>query len=384
MTTREFAKNLFSQWSDDDFCNQPVFDKLLFQVLNGQRSVNAAGVQPINYTRWAKAMRDGDRLPTVGELQAALARMEARGYVYLDEDTGELLIRTRMRNDGLEKQPTVFLSALRFLAVFDSPKFGAVMYRELERMTVPEVKSDKDHAKRLQSAITLADVAARERLQLLAARYEIPDAAPNAIPNLIPNPIGYQEGYSRPAEMPVASIPNPIPNPIPSVSGSVSVSNPRNDVGHLGGTREHARDADGTTAAVPGPDNEPPRRCKKHINDPTGYDDDCGPCANFGKAHTRWEDRQRRRAAQARSDAARADATLKARDIADCTLCDQHGYRNGIVCNHNPEQDAINKNGSAAVRAAIAASRAQPRQADPESSSTPPPAVKNTPEDSVQ
>ncbi|GAS98938.1 uncharacterized protein RMCC_5903, partial [Mycolicibacterium canariasense] len=98
---REYAKNLFSQWSDEDFCNQPVFDKLLFQVLNGQRAVNLAGIQPINLTRWRKAMRDGDRVPSEREVKAALIRMERRQYVYTDEDTGEVLIRTRIRNDDL-------------------------------------------------------------------------------------------------------------------------------------------------------------------------------------------------------------------------------------------------------------------------------------------
>lgn len=88
MTTREYAKNLFAQWSDDDFCNQPIFDKLFFQVLNGQRAVNAAGIQPINFTRWRKAMRDGEHLPAVRDLQAALVRMERRGFVFTDEDTG--------------------------------------------------------------------------------------------------------------------------------------------------------------------------------------------------------------------------------------------------------------------------------------------------------
>ncbi|WP_082133901.1 hypothetical protein [Mycolicibacter heraklionensis] len=382
MTTREFAKNLFSQWSDDDFTAQPVFDKLLFQVLSGQRAVNAAGVQPINFTRWAKAMRDGDRLPTTDELRAALARMEARRYVFLDEDTGELLIRTRMRNDGLEKQPTVFLSALRFLSVFDSPKFATVMYGELELMSVPEVRGESDHAQRLRTALELACIAAREHLASLAERYEIPNAAPNPIPNRVPNEIP----NARPAETGADPIPNRIPNPIPSVSvsGSVSVSNPPTDVGPVG-SRERAREAgDGDTASVPGPDDEPPTRCKQHAELPADAEiPNCGPCANFRRANERWHDRQRRRHAQAQSDAAHAAAALKARDIADCTLCDADGYRNGRVCGHNPEQDAINENGSAAARAALAASRAQPRPDDPESSSTPPLADKNMPEDLV-
>ncbi len=75
MTTREYSKNLFAKWIDDDWLDQPRFDKLFWEALNGQRNVNTAGIFPLNFTRWRKAMRDGPTLATDAELKAALIRM---------------------------------------------------------------------------------------------------------------------------------------------------------------------------------------------------------------------------------------------------------------------------------------------------------------------
>ncbi|MFA5711991.1 hypothetical protein, partial [Mycolicibacterium sp.] len=251
MTTREYAKNLFSQWSDDDFCNQPIFDKLLYQVVNGQRAVNAAGIQPIHYMRWRKAMRDGDQLPTEQDLRDALARMEARRYVYVDEDTGELLIRSRIRRDELEKQPTMFLAALRLLAVLDSPKFAAVMIDELARLDTPEVKGDKEYAKRLRVNLEETRHAAELRLKTLADQYTGPTTGPSQGPSQ-GGSTGPSPGPSRgPSPRPAETGPTPGPSPGGSTgpSGSGSGSGSVTSVGgHLGGSRARTREAD-TTAA---------------------------------------------------------------------------------------------------------------------------------------
>ena len=364
MTTREFAKNLFSQWSDEDFCAQPVFDKLLFQVLNGQRGVNAAGIQPINFTRWCKAMRDGDRVPTVGTLREALARMESRGFVYTDEDTGEVLIRSRIRRDELDKQPTMFLAALRILVCVDSPKFASVLSAELDRLVVPEVKGDSPYSKRLRDSLGQTHEAAREHLRRLGDRFR---THPNG-----PTPGGSKGDtrrvtagesagpFPRPGEMQTTSGGSPGGSKGPSGSGSVSGSGSSFVVGHLGETREPDADTDPT--ADPGPRNGPPEnhpdpepaaRCPKHA----GTDDDpgpCGPCGNFRKAHDRWAEREHRRRAQAASDAAHQAAELRAAAIRACGLCDPDGYLpTRVVCDHVDRVDT-NARGMAACRAALA------------------------------
>ncbi|UVT31617.1 RepA-like replication initiator [Mycobacterium phage Mask] len=353
MTTREYAKNLFSQWSDEDFCTQPIFDKLLFQVVNGQRAVNAAGIQPINFTRWRKAMRDGDRVPTEQELRDALDRLEARRYTFLDEDTGELLIRSRIRRDELDKQPTMFLAALRILAVIDSPKFAHVMLDELSRMATPEVKGDKDYSKRLRTTLEETRHAAELRLKTLADQYQPAPVGPTEGPSHGdtpgptngPTPGGSTGPSPRPGETQPAWGPSQGPSQGPSGSGSGSGSL-TSVGGHLGGTREARDDATDPTAGdhpsdEPPTENpadpEPPTRCRRHRPLPADAEiPDCGPCANFRKAHDRWTERQARAQAEARSAANHTRAALITQAIQACDMCDDDGYVLGTtrVCDH--------------------------------------------------
>jgi hypothetical protein len=368
MTTREFAKNLFSQWSDEDFCAQPVFDKLLFQVLNGQRGVNAAGIQPINFTRWCKAMRDGDRVPSVGTIREALARMESRGFVYTDEDTGEVLIRSRIRRDELDKQPTMFLAALRILVCVDSPKFASVLAAELDRLVVPEVKGESPYSKRLRDSLGQTHEAAREHLRRLGDGFRTHLNGPT-----LGGSPGGSKGDTRGASNGESAGPSPRPGEMqttlggspggskgPSGSGSVSGSGSSFVVGNLGGTREPDAETTDPTAGPgprnepPGnhPDPEPPTRCRKHAG--TGDDPGpCGPCANFRKAHDRWAEREHRRQAQAASTAAHQAAELRTAAIEACGLCDADGYLpTRVVCDHVDRVDT-NARGMAACRAAL-------------------------------
>lgn len=362
MTTREYAKNLFAQWSDDDFCNQPIFDKLFFQVLNGQRAVNAAGIQPINFTRWRKAMRDGDHLPAVGDLQAALVRMERRGFVFTDEDTGEVLVRSRIRRDELDKQPTMFLAALRILAVIDSPKFAAVLADELDRMNVPEVKGDKDYSKRLRDSLNDTHTAARTHLKTLADEHPQPFPEPfdglTEGPSQGPTPRPSTGPTPSPGEMGPTPGPSPRPTQGPSGSGSVSGSGSPPVDGYFGETREAPSETD--THDAPKPGNEPPQHCRSH---PDGTDNACRPCATFRTAHDRWTQRQARTQAHAASDAAHERAALRDNAIAACNLCDPDGYKGGQVCNHNPAQADTNARGRQLVQAAL--SRTEP-EAEPD------------------
>jgi hypothetical protein len=385
VTTREYAKNLFSKWSDDDWLNQPVFDKLFWEALNGSRSVNAAGIQPINFTRWRKQLRDGDTLPPVSELKAALVRMERRGYVFTDEDTGEVLIRSRIRNDGLDKQPTMFLGALRILAVIDSPKFAAVMHVELARMVCPEVTGEKDYAKQLRAALNKASVAARAHLETLAATCTDPLPEPfegeslgeSPRPTWGDSPRGSNGGSTRPAETGPTDGPTPRGSTGPPVSVSVSVSPSRPTDTHLG--RGHTRNDEPAQTAPPAPSDEPPRRCPKHED----HDDPplCGNCAEARRANDKWNLAQRKaetetlnaQAAQRRAD----EATARTQAIANCPLCDPDGYRlpdTLTVCDHQPDRAQTNARGIAAVRAAL---KRQPTDDEPPPE---PPEPENEPE----
>ncbi|OMB96483.1 hypothetical protein A5733_11465 [Mycobacterium sp. NS-7484] len=313
MTTREYAKNLFSTWSDDDFCAQPIFDKLLFQVLNGQRTVNTAGVFPINFTRWRKAMRDGQAEPTERDLKAALIRLERRRYVFVDESTGEGLIRSRVRRDELDKQPNVLLSALRLIGTFDSPKFAAVMLGELDRIALPEVKGDSPSANRLRENLKRAEADARTHLARVSEGLSEPFAEPFAEDF----PEGLPEPFARPGKTSESGNPsgNPSLNPSVSVSGSVSVSKSPSVGGWVGEVDAEPNET-GQTAAAPDRNGPPPERCPKHINDTDPPP--CGACRGYRQRRERWDAESGDRAAQAR---AAFWAAVRA-----CPDCDDRGH----------------------------------------------------------
>lgn len=388
MSTREYAKNLFSKWSDEDWLNQPLFDKLFWECLNGSRAVNLIGVFPLNFTRWRKAMRDGPVLATEVEVKASLIHMQRRRAVFVDENTGEALIRTRIRNDELDKQPNVLLSALRMLAVLDSPIFAAVLLEEMDRISLPVIDKTTPAAMRLRDNLKRAWDDARTHLEALAEGTAEP----------FPEPFGedFPEGLPRPGEMQTAE--NPSRNPSVSVSGSVSVSPSPSVGGYVGDSR--ARDDD-TTPEPPhcadchaplhtgadhrphpsgkcpdcrrkptdaGDDPEPPTRCKAHAALPIDAEvPNCPHCGTFGTAHARWQIRERRRQAASTSQAALDRAALQAEAITNCHLCGPDGYREGATapCDHI-DRTATHARGRALVTAALTKPTPDPEPEQPD------------------
>ena len=330
---REFAKAWFSLFTDEDFADQDAGDKWLYIVLLGQPALNYAGVQPLNLRRWRKACRTDQGTPTEREMKARLLRLERRGYVFTDEDTGEVLARSFIRNDEVYKQPNVFKSALRAVAQIESPKLAAVMRDELDRIEQPEVKSEK-----LAADLAMLRGAADRHL----ARTLEPFA--EGLPE------GFGEG-SVVVEVEVVGT-----DPALRLGEYACEETP---TGQTEPTDTHIEPTEG-----PADDVEPPSRCRAHrdaIDDPGP----CGPCANFRKAHERWETRTKARsleaardeAAQRREDRA-AQAQAEQALIDACNLCDDNGYRTGRVCDHDPTADQRNARGAAAARAAVEAALA--------------------------
>jgi hypothetical protein len=363
---REYAKNWFSMWTDDDFCNQPRFDKLLYQVLLGQppTMLNYAGVQTINFKRWRKAMRDGDQLPTELEMKAALVRMERRRNVYTDDETGEMLIRSFIRRDEVYKQPNVMLSALRAAAIVESPKLCAVLLDELKnRVSLPEIKGRKDEkaAQRLRGDLAQAYETALRHLETVSEGF--PEDLPEPFSEDFPE--GFSEGLPRPGK--TEPSPEPFREGIGEGSVVVEVEVPTSPpVGGYVGERARETETADTPPVEPrndppaapptdgDDDPEPPRRCKTHRALPADAEiPNCPHCGHFRAAHTKWQIRERHRRNAADSEAAQAHAALITEAIHACGLCDEDGYRNGSVCDHDPNRADTNARGMAAVRQAL-------------------------------
>lgn len=95
----------------------------------------------------------------------------------------------------------------------------------------------------------------------------------------------------------------------------------------------------------------PSSRCPKHINDPEPPP--CGACGDARRAAEAYDRQRTAAAADARSAEARQRAADRARAVAACGLCDVDGYRNGQVCDHDPDAPARAARGRARVLAAL-------------------------------
>lgn len=321
---REYGKNWFSMWTDEHFCTGRLFDKLFYQVLFGDRATNAAGIVPINFRKWRKALRDGERMPTERDLKASLVRLERRRYVFTDEDTGEVLIRSLIRRDEVWKQPNVMLSALRHAQVVDSGKFAAVLLSELDRIVLPEIKGDSPTANKLRDNLKRASAATRTRLQSLSEGLpepfpepfteDFPQGLPEPFPQGLSEP--FPEGFRRPGE--TEPFPEGFPEGFtePSVVVDVAVASPSGgtQVGERGGEQPN-----GHPGTTPAGDEPPSPFCDKH---PTGTEARCGACGARRRARQAWDE-------QHATDLARAAQARRAafwRDVEDCPDCDERGY----------------------------------------------------------
>jgi hypothetical protein len=301
---REHARILTRIWSDADFCVLPIAEQRLYFQLLSQKNLSQAGVLPLQVRKLAKGCVETDEEDVLSTLKS----LEASRFVFVDLDTEEVLVRSLIRNDGVMKIPNVFKAALRAALSVESPKLRGVLADELRRT-------------RRKDAIAVAE----ELSPMDSETYGEPIGNPSGtyseplkVRDGIPEPQGEGEGEGEGE---------------PSLGGSV------------GGSRAGA-------PAGARPDQRPASQCPEHL----GTDDDrpCRPCATARLAAEAWDRNQIRANAEARSSEARQRATDRARAVAACGLCDPGGYRNGQVCDHDPDATERAKRGSAAVRAVLA------------------------------
>lgn len=105
-----------------------------------------------------------------------------------------------------------------------------------------------------------------------------------------------------------------------------------------------------TAAPSTAADAGPSPFCERH---PDGADHPCGPCGVARRASEAWEAERARTTKTQVSVEAQARAEARRAEIAACSMCDADGYRDGRLCHHRPEQDAVNARGAALCRGAL-------------------------------
>lgn len=119
----------FGAWDKPDHAETGKDARHLYMTISADETVNQAGVLTMRPGAWAR-----DAAMTPDEVQVALDELEQRRFVVTDPTTGQLLIRTFIRNDEVAAQPNVLRSALSYAATLRSVPIRRVLAQELRKL----------------------------------------------------------------------------------------------------------------------------------------------------------------------------------------------------------------------------------------------------------
>jgi hypothetical protein len=132
--TREYARVKVKIWADTDFRDLTDPAQSLYFRLLSSPTMNLCGVADWRPKRIAALTRG----VTPGDVEAAAQELAERGYIVVDEDTEEVLIRSFVRHDGLIKTPNIAASMAKDYAGTASALLRGVIVFELVRMKADE------------------------------------------------------------------------------------------------------------------------------------------------------------------------------------------------------------------------------------------------------
>lgn len=126
---REFAQIRLSIWMDHDFTQLTTEQQLVYLMLSSQPTINLAGV--LDYLPGRLARLSGGL--TAAKVGRIIAELEEHAFVFLDEDTDELLVRSLIRTSGAWKTPNSAQAIALNVQQVMSRKLRSVLLTELHR-----------------------------------------------------------------------------------------------------------------------------------------------------------------------------------------------------------------------------------------------------------
>jgi hypothetical protein len=117
-------------WTDQDFRDLTIAEQHLYKLLMTHPTLSYAGV--VDWRPARIAAMSADATPA-GVRQTAEALQEKR-YVFIDEETEEILVRSFLRHDGLLKQPKLSISMVNAFAAVASKRIREVVTHELQKL----------------------------------------------------------------------------------------------------------------------------------------------------------------------------------------------------------------------------------------------------------
>lgn len=135
---RDHARIHVAIWSDEDFRALPTNAQNMWFTLLSQPRLSYCGVLDYLPTRLARLSKDA----TAAKVNRAVGILEAADFAFTDAETGELLLRSFVRHDGLLTQPNVTKAMAKDYEAVLSDSLRLVIEAELTRahQADPEAK----------------------------------------------------------------------------------------------------------------------------------------------------------------------------------------------------------------------------------------------------
>jgi len=127
---QDFAPLLRSIWSDEDWRALPVDAQHVYLMLLSHPDRNSAGVLSLTLKKWTRLARD----LSPARLDDALAELDVSGFVVVDAETEEVLVRSFIRRATVYKHIRMLASALREVAEVESDRLRSALGQELVRL----------------------------------------------------------------------------------------------------------------------------------------------------------------------------------------------------------------------------------------------------------
>lgn len=123
----DHARVLRAIWQDEDFLALSMHAQRLYLLLLSQPKLTFCGSLDYRPDRWAKLASDA----STDAVEDALSELEAARYVVVDHDTGELVIRSWVRHDGVCSSPNLIRAMWKAWEALESKTLRRVVLCEL-------------------------------------------------------------------------------------------------------------------------------------------------------------------------------------------------------------------------------------------------------------
>ncbi len=207
---RSHARVQVTIWQDKDFRALPVGPQRLYLFLISQSNVTHLGVLPLTGLRWSQAAADY----TPQKLRADLRALSDDGFIVVDADSEEVLIRSMFRRDEVWKQPNVLRSAVKSAETIYSQVIRRTLLGEVERVDLGDVPADKVEATQ-QALAELVEVLSQGLSDPSGGPGRgVAEGVPEGVAEPLTEPLG--EGVSEPLLEPLPEgVAEPPPDPFP-------------------------------------------------------------------------------------------------------------------------------------------------------------------------